>query len=1089
MPFSVRAETAYRPFQSIDQQFDETDEAYLQRIAAEQPELFEYATMNAVTSALNGVFDENTPLEKQIVAEIDNALTQARINTLSPPAHGDGSFADDGSYNWQSSTFDSSGNITGGWELSATPNGDPAVFEEAFESRLEQRFESASEEAPVVSFDMVQPQPFDPFVNQPFDAPGVDSAPSIGSEQAETPARAPQHTNQPAPTEGPTTSNAAAVLTSEMVTTLAAPPESGDSAENETQPSTVVQATEAPTTPSLSPQAIAFGIPGTKLFEIEDHDVNLDGLPDIMYVTDQELGWVQNNGGSWSRNPIISASSAANSFGLGTASSRFHAGDFGEFYSGGTDAVLGLLATESNGANISILIYMDNPSNGSSWTPYQIDHQVVNTEQVGEIVGFYDISVGDLFSSSANSDFAVALSRRRTAFAEDYYLTVDAYITPASPSSFPWAKSADVFAPTNVPTPMFAGSLFSQQFDQFGQEIWLPEIEVMKYVQDDDFSNDIALINHRYTTHITNSGGSFHTDERHIFGTANIPEYAYTHLEIMSYNGDVYPDFGAFGYDINAAQPTIFGVGNNGKYADQVVGDDYRIWSGKQYVGGLNQYNAPERIGGNYLSYNNVPQPAYGAMGDLYSSCLNTNNLFSPAFNQLNIYQNNYYLFGDSDVIFDDYSTTAPAGIHMADMDADGDIDIFTTSGVSSGSGGVQYYQNQTAQSSLAGAPTFSAEITTEFDNIYIPLSGITPGQPSDYQQDESGLVKGLYNINVTGSVNDDVNRAACRLTMDRLTLKFTDAAGNPLDSTTWTNVRNALESVEIYYSADDATTSPNYLISQLPFTQVGSSPELTMNPEQFLLNSSSGEFSTLVEPTLTTQDGTTPNFKQFHVALRVKTGESPPDFSVVIQTAATETRIKEEGRDVAFTLDVDQTPVPVTFEVSPWQDIPGLDGVVNALATGTDGTLYAGGAFSGFASSYDVNSESWNILSGLGSAPNALHVSENGTLYVGGAFGVATWNGFWSPVSVGGTVHAITSDGSTIYVGGEDLGGSFVKSSTDGTTWTAVGSGGPANTVYALAVFDGDLYAGGAFFPDYLLRWGRHELDVSARCGLWQPE
>lgn len=137
----------------------------------------------------------------------------------------------------------------------------------------------------------------------------------------------------------------------------------------------------------------------------------------------------------------------------------------------------------------------------------------------------------------------------------------------------------------------------------------------------------------------------------------------------------------------------------------------------------------------------------------------------------------------------------------------------------------------------------------------------------------------------------------------------------------------------------------------------------------------------------------------------------------------------------------------------------------------GTDSLMYAGGDF--------------DILLGTTSIP---------------AWNIASWDGTsWNPVGdedeqgvavvVSGTqipglaeVHALLphddGSGEVLYVAGQfnEVGGDLAISASniatwDGTDWAAVGSGRPG-AVTALAEFDGDLYAGGAFGPGYVSKW-----------------
>ena len=68
-----------------------------------------------------------------------------------------------------------------------------------------------------------------------------------------------------------------------------------------------------------------------------------------------------------------------------------------------------------------------------------------------------------------------------------------------------------------------------------------------------------------------------------------------------------------------------------------------------------------------------------------------------------------------------------------------------------------------------------------------------------------------------------------------------------------------------------------------------------------------------------------------------------------------------------------------------------------------------------------------------------------------------------WGALDLGlsGAVTALQLSGGVLYAGGNFTG--FIAQ-WNGTTWTAVGTGGPSGAVYAMAALNGNLYAGGAF-------------------------
>ncbi len=111
--------------------------------------------------------------------------------------------------------------------------------------------------------------------------------------------------------------------------------------------------------------------------------------------------------------------------------------------------------------------------------------------------------------------------------------------------------------------------------------------------------------------------------------------------------------------------------------------------------------------------------------------------------------------------------------------------------------------------------------------------------------------------------------------------------------------------------------------------------------------------------------------------------------------------------------------PAPASAPVAPGDEywatgyhLPGMDGSVNALAVGPDGSLYAGGEFDyvdGVSAQRIArwDGSEWHPLgSGLGGsvfpAVHALAFGPDDSLYAGGNFGVARWDGVtssWHPL------------------------------------------------------------------------------------------
>jgi RHS repeat-associated protein len=168
----------------------------------------------------------------------------------------------------------------------------------------------------------------------------------------------------------------------------------------------------------------------------------------------------------------------------------------------------------------------------------------------------------------------------------------------------------------------------------------------------------------------------------------------------------------------------------------------------------------------------------------------------------------------------------------------------------------------------------------------------------------------------------------------------------------------------------------------------------------------------------------------------------------------------------------------------------------VSALAVYDDGhgpALYAGGAFTAAGGTSASNLAKWDghawapVGGGLNGPVQALAVFDDGSgsgpaLYAAGDFSgatafpgslyqpanrVARWNGTsWSPLGagLGGKVYALAVWNGALYAAG-GLNVPYVSRWNPAFgTWSAAGSGAPDGTVYALGVFNGALYAGGLF-------------------------
>jgi hypothetical protein len=177
-------------------------------------------------------------------------------------------------------------------------------------------------------------------------------------------------------------------------------------------------------------------------------------------------------------------------------------------------------------------------------------------------------------------------------------------------------------------------------------------------------------------------------------------------------------------------------------------------------------------------------------------------------------------------------------------------------------------------------------------------------------------------------------------------------------------------------------------------------------------------------------------------------------------------------------------------WDGSAWNALgSGMNGQVDCLVVGPDGSLYAGGNFT-TAGGTTVNyiakwdGSAWSALgtTGTNGRVYSLAIGADGYLYAGGNFTtaggvtvnyIAKWNGTaWSALSTGmnGIVNSITAgpDGN-LYLGGAftTAGGVTVNRVTkwNGAKFAALSSGADTGTVYGLA-FDpnGRLYVCGTF-------------------------
>ena len=112
--------------------------AYLERVALAQPDLFQQAALAAVQDAFNGNLPEvagEQAMEEQIAYYLNNAVTQSG-DTPPPPLGTNGSSIDGDTYRWNSSQLDPSGLGGSDWQMTARPGGDPELFAQYFEEMV-----------------------------------------------------------------------------------------------------------------------------------------------------------------------------------------------------------------------------------------------------------------------------------------------------------------------------------------------------------------------------------------------------------------------------------------------------------------------------------------------------------------------------------------------------------------------------------------------------------------------------------------------------------------------------------------------------------------------------------------------------------------------------------------------------------------------------------------------------------------------------------------------------------------------------------------------------------------------------------------
>lgn len=172
------------------------------------------------------------------------------------------------------------------------------------------------------------------------------------------------------------------------------------------------------------------------------------------------------------------------------------------------------------------------------------------------------------------------------------------------------------------------------------------------------------------------------------------------------------------------------------------------------------------------------------------------------------------------------------------------------------------------------------------------------------------------------------------------------------------------------------------------------------------------------------------------------------------------------------------------------WDAQFGLAGVTNFIAgiAINNGVVYgAGGSSTGFTNAplYVWDGYQWSTPATF-SGPSILTINDlawlNNTLYAAGNFtnvngvaasGLAKWDGTsWSSVGFTGTAITLAVNGNNLYVGGSFTNAGGVATTNigywDGSSWHGLGNGlglaGGSSSVRAIALHNGQIYAGGIF-------------------------
>lgn len=137
IPFAAQA--AITPTANLLRGASEDLDAYLQRVAAAQPELFQQAALAAVQDAFNGTLPQvagEQAMEEQIAHYVQLAASGVPFAATAPPPPTSASAVQGDTYQWNSAQTDASGLAGSEWQLTARPGVDPQLFGEQFEKLL-----------------------------------------------------------------------------------------------------------------------------------------------------------------------------------------------------------------------------------------------------------------------------------------------------------------------------------------------------------------------------------------------------------------------------------------------------------------------------------------------------------------------------------------------------------------------------------------------------------------------------------------------------------------------------------------------------------------------------------------------------------------------------------------------------------------------------------------------------------------------------------------------------------------------------------------------------------------------------------------